>query len=48
MIVKPQSVNTLLTEGLIIAQPQRGYFVDADETQSELRKEMIAFFHFSL
>ena len=31
----------LLTEGLIIAQPQRGYFVDADETQSELRKEIM-------
>lgn len=31
----------LLTEGLIIAQPQRGYFVDADETQSELRQEIM-------
>lgn len=31
----------LLMEGLIIAQPQRGYFVDADETQSELRKEIM-------
>lgn len=31
----------LLTEGFITAQPQRGYFVDADETQSELRREIM-------
>lgn len=31
----------LLTEGLITALPQRGYFVDADETQSELRQEIM-------
>lgn len=31
----------LLMEGLIVAHPQRGYFVDADETQSELRQEIM-------
>lgn len=31
----------LLIEGLIVAIPQRGYFVDAEEAQSELRREIM-------
>lgn len=31
----------LLLEGLIVAQAQRGFFVDADEAQSELRSEIM-------
>ena len=38
---RDNAYQRLLTEGLIIAHPQRGYFVDADETQSELRKEIM-------
>lgn len=31
----------LSMEGLIVALPQRGYFVDAEEAQSELRREIM-------
>ena len=31
----------LLIEGFIVAQPQRGYFVDAEAAQSDLRREIM-------